>query len=581
MPRRFLLPLLLLFAVALCATPEPPKITLSVAPDTIYSGGAGKIVATYVIPAGYHMFRQEDYVYLNPDPAPGVKFGAMRYPKGKKDAEGNEFFTGTIRVSKSFTIQAGTPAGDCPITLAAGYQICSDVTGTCLPPDEVALKTVIRVHPAVANAPPAAPADSTDSTSVAQADTVSAPAATTPRDPLTMLKYLIMAFLGGIILNVMPCVLPVLSIKAIHLVAQSRQHHRHIVTGAMIYTLGVLVSFMVLASIVAILKTTGESAGWGFQMQNLGFTLSLTFIMMIFGLSMFDLFIINAPGSNLVTEATYKEGHWGSFFSGVFAVLLATPCTAPMLGPALGVAFNLPVVWIFAFFALIGLGLALPFLLIGIFPALVKRLPKPGEWMNIFKEIMGFLLLGTVVFLLNTVYALLDDRLNFLRVLWFLLVSGFAAWLYGRFSRPQYSRAQQWIALLLAIAVVVGSAFLLLNFKKDKGWQVFSPQTVEQLQKEGKPVFVDFTAQWCMTCKANESGVLDTKDVQAEFRKHNVELFRGDFTKKDPVILEWLTRYQRAGVPLYLLFDPQRPEPVVFPEILTKPMVLDELKKLK
>jgi thiol:disulfide interchange protein DsbD len=581
--RKALTLLLLTLTLGVLFAQDAPKITAKVVSDTVYSGGAGKIAIRYEVPKGYHMFRQEDYVYANPDPLTGFTFGKTRYPGGKSDAEGNVFYQGTVTITKPFAVNASVKPGSYTASLAVGFQICSDANGTCLPPDEIALKVPLKVQERPASAPATtAAADSilADST-LAAAPVDSTASEPTPHNPMDILKYMIMAFLGGIILNVMPCVLPVLSIKAMHLVSQSQQNRRHIAVGSMVYALGVLLSFMVLAAVVAVLKTTGESAGWGFQMQNLGFTLTLTVVMFVFGLSMFDVFIINAPGSSLVTEATYKEGHWGSFFGGVFAVLLATPCTAPMLGPALGVAFKLPVGWIFAFFALIAAGLALPFVLIGFFPGMIKRMPKPGEWMNIFKEVMGFLLLGTVVFLMNTVYALLNNRLHFMKVLWFVLLCGFAAWLYGRFSKPQYSRRQQWIALILAVAIVVGSAFALLRFPKEKGWQEFSPQLVEQLQKEGKPVFIDFTAQWCMTCKANESGVLNTTEIQAEFAKHQVELIRGDYTRKDPVIFEWLQRYHRAGVPLYVLFDPARPEPVVFPEIITKPMVMDELKKLK
>ncbi|HCX72293.1 MAG TPA: protein-disulfide reductase, partial [Candidatus Cloacimonas sp.] len=301
----------------------------------------GKILVTYSIPEGYHQTLQEDYFYIDVEPYPGLQFSDTIYPEGHLDADGNTEYKGNTTLVKKFTVTGGFEPGQ--ITIYAGYQFCED-SGACLFPEEKEINLAI------------------DETALPAAEPK--PATSFPKT----LQYLLMAFLGGIILNVMPCVLPVLSIKAMSLVKQSQQDRKHIFQGSMAYTLGILFSFIVLAAIIIILKTTGESVGWGFQFQSPGFVMALLIVIFVFALSLFDVFIIRAPGMQVATKASSKGGLTGSFLSGIFAVLLATPCTAPLLGAALGFAFSQPPLMILAIFLLIGLGLAFPFIIIGIWP---------------------------------------------------------------------------------------------------------------------------------------------------------------------------------------------------------------------
>ena len=360
----------------------------------------------------------------------------------------------------------------------------------------------------------------------------------------------------------------------------------------MAYTVGILFSFIILAAVIIILKMSGEMVGWGFQFQSAGFVTGLLIVIFVFALSLFGVFIINAPGMQVATKASSKSGLTGSFVSGIFAVLLATPCTAPLLGAALGFAISQPPLIILGIFIMIGFGLASPFILLGFWPKAIKIIPKPGNWMNIFEELMGFLLLLTALYLLRTLYFLIGGK-NLINVLLYLIILGLASWIYGRFSRPEFSRRKQWIAIIIALFVAVGGGFLTLNYKAHDqtasslanesihaGWQKFSPELVKKYRTEKKPVFIDFSAEWCLTCKTNENTVLFTKDIQNAFHKRGVQLLAGDNTKKDKIIGEWLRRFNRAGVPLYIFYLPDEEKPIVLPELITKEMVMNVLRKL-
>jgi thiol:disulfide interchange protein DsbD len=525
----------------------------------------GKIMVTYNIPEGYHQTLQQDYFYIDVESYPGLKFSDTIYPEGHLDTDGNTEYKGNTTLVKKFTVTDGFEPGQ--ITIYAGYQLCED-SGACLFPQEKEITLTI------------------DATTLPAAEPK--PATSFPKT----LQYLLMAFLGGIILNVMPCVLPVLSIKAMSLVKQSQQDKKQIFRGSMAYTMGILFSFIVLAAIIIILKTTGESVGWGFQFQSPGFVMALLIIIFVFSLSLFDVFIIRAPGMQAATKASSKGGLTGSFLSGIFAVLLATPCTAPLLGAALGFAFSQPPLMILAIFLLIGMGLAFPFILIGIWPKAIRIIPKPGEWMNIFKEVMGFLLLATAFYLVRSLYFLVGGK-ELLSILVYLLILAFAVWIYGRFAKPEFSKTKQWIATILAIAIAVGGGYLTLDFSEENitasleaeshlrpGWEKFSPELVAEYREAGEPVFIDFGAEWCLTCKTNETTVLFTEDIENAFQENGVKILKGDNTKNDPVIGEWLTKFNRAGVPLYIFYLPGQEEPIVLPELITKDMIYKMLEKL-
>jgi thiol:disulfide interchange protein len=265
---------------------------------------------------------------------------------------------------------------------------------------------------------------------------------------------LLFALLGGLILNLMPCVLPVLSIKALSLVQSVSSDRREVLKGALAYTVGILTCFAVLAGIVVGVKAAGRDVGWGFQFQDWRFVLALALVIWIFSLSLFEVFVIRLPGMTAIDAAGRKSGHWGSFFSGTFSVLLATPCTAPLLGTAMGYAFSQPPAFIFIFFLTVGLGLALPFLLLGFFPDALERIPRPGNWMIVFREAMAFLLAATVVYLLDVLYHQIGEGL--FAVLWYLLLASLAAWMYGKFANPMCPAGRRWVFSIVALVLLVG-----------------------------------------------------------------------------------------------------------------------------
>lgn len=533
------------------------------------------LVVIYNIPDGHHQVIQPGFNFMDivPEEIEGLEFGETIYPEGHKNEQGFVEYSGIAILQKeiisfdSLTIKKDT------LIVKAGYQFCLD-DGSCLIPEEVTLKI------------------SLNNTGEGQAFPVSS------NRHASLFINLLFAFLGGLILNVMPCVFPVLSIKIMSLVGSAQQNKREILQGSFIYTLGILVSFLVMGLSIVLLKLAGQSVGWGFQFQNVGFAIFLLTLIWIFGLSLFDVFVIRLPGMQTATKASGKQGHLGSFFSGVFAVLLATPCTAPLLGAALGWAFAQTPAIILLSFLIIGLGLALPFILIGLFPKLIKWIPKPGPWMETFKNIMAFMLMATVVYLMRVLYFLLD--IGLIQVLWFMLLVAISAWILGHFADPIQPRRKRVIATVAALVVGIGGGLYFLRFESDQAalsrvsegglyqqdphhpeWYVFQPGLVEQLRAENKPVFLDFSAEWCLTCKANESTVLFTETIQKAFQNKGVQLVRGDNTKNNPVILEWLNKFNRAGVPLYVFYSPNEPEPVVLPEVITRDMILNQLEKIE
>lgn len=518
------------------------------------------IEVTYMIPEGLHQTYQEEQIYFTVEPIEGLITDELIYPEGEKDNLGliNYFDSVTLKLPYTLTHEIEEEG----LQVTANWQLCNEA-GMCLFPE----KTDFTIP----------------------ASTINPFVSQSQVGFWLILKYLIFALLGGFILNFMPCVFPVLSIKAMSLVNQSGSNKKEIAKNSFMYTIGVITSFIILALIIIIIKTSGESVGWGFQFQSPFFNLALLTMIFLFALSLFDVFLIRAPGMQLATQASTKEGLSGAFFSGIFAVLLATPCTAPLLGAALGFAFTQPSTLILLIFISIGLGLAIPFILLGFFPRLIKAIPRPGNWMVIFKEIMGFLLLLTALYLLRSIFYLVGGA-NLIRVLLYLIVLGFGAWMYGSFVKPQYSRKKQWIFTVLSLVVIITGAFTTLNFSQTEnttilddgsykrvGWQKFSPELLKTYRSNEKAVFLRFSAEWCLTCKTNETTVLFTKEIQNLFKENNVELLLGDYTKKDDEITRWLQKFNRAGVPLYVYYAPGK-DAILLPEVISKDTIYNLFK---
>jgi len=412
------------------------------------------------------------------------------------------------------------------------------------------------------------------------------------RKQRSLAAYLLLAAVGGLILNLMPCVLPVISLKVLSFVSQAGEERGRIRQLGLAFAAGIAATFLVLAAGVVVIKGGGEQLGWGFQFQYPGFVMAMTGLVFALGLSLFGVFTFNLPGSwGSLGGLTEGEGLAGSFFNGVLATILATPCTAPFLGTALGFAFSQEAGVIWGVFAAIGLGMALPYVALALQPGWMRFLPRPGIWMEHFKQLMGFLLMGTVLWLLWV----LGKQVGLEGVIWtgaFLLCLALACWLVGQWVDLRSSGRKRRAAWILALVIVGGGfeAFLgpVLEAEKvlkgapepegELAWQPFSAERVEDLIAQGRHVFIDFTAEWCWTCKVNEQTVLGSREVRDRFGAMNVALIRADWTRRDPEIARLLRAFGRSGVPLYVLFPAGRPDqPLVLPEVITTGLVLEKL----
>jgi thiol:disulfide interchange protein len=413
-----------------------------------------------------------------------------------------------------------------------------------------------------------------------------------------LLQMLLYAFIGGLILNIMPCVLPVIALKILGFVSEARSEPRRVRNLGLIYALGVLVSFLALAGIVIGVKAAGHHAGWGMQFGSPIFVVCLTTLVTLVALNLFGVFEI-APGGKILNSAgqlASKHGASGAFFNGLLATILATPCTAPFLSGALGFAFSQSAATIIFIFLFVGLGLASPYVLLSWNPAWLKFLPKPGAWMEKFKIAMGFPMLATVVWLLNIAAASYGKNVLWLGV--FLVVVAFAAWIFGEFVQrgSKHKTAAAIIALFLFVGGYVLALEKELNWRtampeadatgslKESAdgidWQHWSPEAVATARAAGKPVLVDFTADWCLTCQVNKGTSIEIPSVRAKLKEINAVAFTGDYTRTPDNITAELNRYNRAGVPLVLVYPKNAgAPPIVLPEVLTPNIVLNALNQ--
>jgi len=404
--------------------------------------------------------------------------------------------------------------------------------------------------------------------------------------------FLLFGFLGGLILNLMPCVLPVISLKIFGFVQQAGQSRQKILRSGIAFTIGIFAWFIALAVLLISLKGAGRDVTWGgFQFTNPYFVLALSVIVLVFALNLFGVFEVSLPQwvTRGLLSTSERKDLLGSFFQGVFATVLATPCTAPFLGTALGFAFTQSAAIILAMFVAIAAGMSAPYLLLSAQPAWLRFLPKPGPWMLHVKQFMGFLLLATLLFLLYVVGA----QRGLEGAIWascFLLVISVACWMKGAFVVPTAPAVKRIVVFVLMLLLVIGSGAYFIGDKFQSAkiasadsqirgdWQPFTPERLQTELEQGRTVFVDFTAAWCLTCKFNEASVLEAQDVRAAFQRHGIVKLKADWTNGDPVITKLLQQFGRPGVPLYVLYPAKNEEPIVFPEVLTKGMILDKLE---
>ena len=421
------------------------------------------------------------------------------------------------------------------------------------------------------------------------ATTAGAPAAA-PAAPVSLLGTLFLAFVGGLILNLMPCVFPVLGIKILGFVNQAGQDKKKVILHGLVFALGVLLSFWTLATVLAVLRAGGDQLGWGFQLQSPLFVFALAAVMLIFAMNMSGVFEFGLSATGVGSDLQMKSGFAGSFFTGVLATVVATPCSAPFLAPALGAALTLSTVESFAVFTAIAIGLAGPYLLLSIFPAAVKILPRPGAWMETFKQFMAFPLYATVAYL-TWVLAGQTTENGSLMALFGLVLIALGVWFYGRYNAPGTKPAKVRFgtvtaALVFAVGVWTGwpediaskTAAAQAAGAPEVVWEKWSPETVAQLRAEGKTIYVDFTARWCATCQTNKKIVFHSDAVLRAFAAKKIVTLRADWTNKDPAITAELAKYQRSAVPFNVIWQPGKTEPVILPELLTPSIVLDAIK---
>ncbi|QSQ11684.1 protein-disulfide reductase DsbD family protein [Myxococcus landrumensis] len=464
-------------------------------------------------------------------------------------------------------------------TSAAGYQ-----------PLEVDLPMApFAVAQAAAPAAPVAKAPSIKD-SLSAVKPVASASAAPAESSMGLGMALLFAFLGGALLNLMPCVFPVLALKAYGFTRMVRQEQGRVGAHAAAYAGGIVASMLVLAGAVLAVRAGGAGVGWGFQFQEPLFVAAVCAVLVAFALNLFGVFNVGLDGTALAGKVDQSHGLMHSAGEGVLAVVLATPCSAPLLGTAVGFAFAAGPFTVLAVFIALGLGLALPFCLLVLVPGLAQKLPKPGAWMERFKQVLGFALLGTSVWLVSVMGGLAGVE-GMTRLLAFLVAVSLATWVYGQSQLQEGGR--KWATLLLAVVVLGGSGLAALRFD-DATPEArtasasstlalaapWSEEAVASALAAGQPVFIDFTADWCLTCKFNERTVLARDEVRAAFVEHQVAFFVGDWTRRDARITAKLAEHGRAGVPMYLMLSPGAPDkPEVLSELLTVDSVVDSVKR--
>ena len=383
--------------------------------------------------------------------------------------------------------------------------------------------------------------------------------------------FLLLALLGGIILNFMPCVLPVLSLKMISLLNVSNESQFLIKKNILSIISGIFFSFISLSILIIFFKSIGTQVGWGFQFQNVYFLFTITIIILIFALNLLGFFEILLPHSllNKLNKITSSNNNGGYFLSGMFATLMATPCSAPFLGTAIGFSAITSNQNIFFIFSFIALGFSLPYFLILLKPTFLKLIPTPGEWMLNFKFFLGLILLITSSWLMSLLRV--PDIIN---LLIFLAIITLSLIFFKNTKRIFFS----FIFTILFLIFII-SPFENKSSKFE--WMEFDKMTLNKLIQDNKIVLLDFTADWCITCQLNKKTTLENKKLQSFFNKENVLLMRGDWTKRDEKILNFIKSYDRLGIPVNIIYGPNNKEGVILPEILTKKIVIDNINKVK
>lgn len=411
--------------------------------------------------------------------------------------------------------------------------------------------------------------------------------------PAKILGYFSFALIGGFLLNFMPCVLPVVAIKILSLLEQTDKEDTRKTVFA--FSSGIISSFLLLGLLVVGLQAAGQNIGWGFQFQQPIFLMVMSALVLLFGLSLFGLLDFSFSfGQKPVDNLAEKEGILGDFFKGVLATILSTPCTAPFLGTALGFAFVESWVITLTIFLAIAIGMCSPYMILIFAPQYLKLLPKPGDWMTRLKEAFGFILMATVIWLVSILYYQVPTTLV-ISFMYFLLSLSFVVWLMHSFTNLASSNKRLLSVRSLSVLIILCSGYFFIYKNKDLLFQntaenttnhssasnnpeAFDSKMLDEALNNRKTVFLDFTAKWCLTCQLNENAVISTKEVQDKLHSLAAVFIKADWTRQDPAVTKLLRKFERSGVPLYVIFPGKDPsKPIVLPELITKEMVLNKL----
>ena len=441
--------------------------------------------------------------------------------------------------------------------------------------------------------PASAPAASSLAPALAPSTTNSGPSMAQNFSRTTLLRAIGLAFLGGVLLNLMPCVFPVLFLKALALTRSGHGELERLRAHGMVYAAGILLSFWVLVAALLGLRAAGATLGWGFQFQSPVFLALMAGLLFFLGLSLAGQFEIGLTLTSAGGSLAAKQGYTGSFFTGVLAVVVATPCTAPFMGAAIGYALAQSALVTFAVFTALALGLAAPYVALTLQPAWTRILPKPGAWMEVLRQAVAVPIFVTVIWLAWVLAAAYGAGVLAALLASFLLLA-IAGWFLGRWPTRRWATAVAALILLGVVALAVFGQWLVgetpgkagqpgsteLNSVAANGWEPWSAAAVSRYQAQGRPVFVDFTASWCLSCQVNERVALNQPQVKQAFQSANVALLRADWTRHDEAITQALTALGRSGVPAYALYSPGETSPRLLPEVLTPGIVMDALSKL-
>lgn len=552
-------------------SPVTVTVKSAIDPDEVTPGQTFAVTVDFDIQPGWHIYdsqlgqvgRPTSLTLTLPD---GFSQEPAQWPQSIAIEESGTIFNGyegktsvTVLVHAPAKLDRSKPS---VITANVTWLACSD---QCVPGEADVSLLVLS----------AASANGGNST---------APAGTANAPQMSFLAYLAFAFIGGVLLNLMPCVLPVLAFKIMRFVKESKESRSKVFKLGLAYAGGTIATCMSLAAIVIVAQLLGASVGWGFQFQQPLFVLGLATLVTVMSLGMFGLFMVQVSVGNGISKLSQNDGYAGAFFTGVLATVLSTPCTAPFLGTAVGFAFAEAWWVILLIFFTVGLGLAAPYLVLTSNPGWMKYIPKPGAWMEHLKEAMAFTLMGSVVWLLYIIGQQTGSE-GLIATLIFLLAASFSSWLVGRFTMYETRKVRKYgiWAVALAIPAVIFCWQVLPAFSTKapaSDHTTYSQAAVDKALSEGKVVFVDFTAAWCLTCQVNEKNVLNDTEVKEAMERQNVVFLKGDWTNGDAEITAALKSHKRSGVPLYLVYSPHRPAaPVILPEILTNSAVLEALEQ--